>query len=87
MATKPLPRWHHLVVWTLETPCLLGLDGDIRLAALHRWKSGVLQHLVWFYHGPEEVTGPETVDWGGFPELDAARAASFFSPARVGFVK
>jgi hypothetical protein len=80
MAKELLPRWHHLYVWAFETSCLLGLDGDIRLAALHRWKSGALQQLVWFYDGALEIADPQRVDWAEFPELDAARAASFFAP-------
>ncbi|APR82420.1 Hypothetical protein A7982_07769 [Minicystis rosea] len=72
--------WKELYVWTFETPCLHGLDGKARLAALHRWKNGQAQCLVWFYRDAEELRGPEIVDWSGFPEHDAERAAAAFPP-------
>lgn len=82
MYTVPRPHWSKLHIWAFESPCLRGLDGGERLATLYRWKTGEAQHLVWFYRGPEEVQSPDTVEWLGFPEQDAARAATMFPAPR-----
>lgn len=75
-------KWTDLHVWAFQTPCLRGLEGAERIAALYRWKTGQAQHLVWFYRNAEELRSPDRVDWARFPERGAAEAAVVFPPLR-----